>query len=76
MNEIEKCDNCGKDNQGTVGHNGEHWCYDCMRLAGYCLSCDCHMPDIIDDYYNYEHDECPGCYNKHNPHAAVTAKEE
>lgn len=58
------CSNCGKSetDQCLIEHNdNEIWCLDCMRMAGYCTSCDSNIHDLVDDYYNYEDDRCPSC---------------
>ena len=57
-----KCDNCGETEQATVDNGAaQQWCFDCMRLAGLCIGCQIPIRDVVDDYYNYEDDECPKC---------------
>lgn len=57
------CDNCGlpETEQTIVEHYDENWCLDCMRQAGYCITCDTYIPDVVADYFNYEDDDCPAC---------------
>jgi hypothetical protein len=57
------CDNCGlpETEQAIVKHYDENWCLDCMRHAGHCISCDAYIPDLVEDYFNYENDDCPAC---------------
>lgn len=64
MSLLQVCSNCGKseDDQFLVNHNeDEMWCLDCMRRIGYCVSCDSYIPNLVDDYYEYEDDMCPSC---------------
>ena len=58
---MRRCDECGENNQAIVEHFDEHWCLDCMRQAGYCISCDAYLPAKVDDYWNYKFDQCPDC---------------
>jgi hypothetical protein len=57
------CDNCDtpETDQAIVKHDCENWCLDCMRQAGHCISCDAYIPDLVEDYFNYEEDDCPAC---------------
>ena len=57
------CDNCNKpeSDQALVDHGNEQWCLDCMRLAGHCISCDCDIRLMVEDYFMYDHDQCPDC---------------
>jgi len=60
------CDNCGGTNQATTDNGSSQWCLDCMRLAGLCISCAKPIKDVVEDYYNYESDECPACDSENN----------
>ena len=60
------CEECGKpetDQYLVPSHGGvnELWCLDCMRLAGRCISCSKDIRLIVENYSEYEHDECPEC---------------
>lgn len=61
--ENKKCGNCDnpESDQAIVENGTEMWCLDCMRSAGLCISCACDIRLQVEDYYNYEYDECPKC---------------
>ena len=67
------CDNCGisEKYQALVEHGDQSWCLDCMRLVGHCIYCDTDIRLQVEDYFNYEHDECPVCLFKNSIHQEV-----
>lgn len=65
VKEERKCDNCQKPegDQALVEHDEDKWCLDCMRISGYCVSCDCKIKEKVEDYFDYDSDLCPDCEN-------------
>lgn len=60
------CENCGKSEKDQALCNSPHGineflCLDCMRLQGLCISCGKDIRLLVDDYFNYDNDECPEC---------------
>lgn len=60
---MKKCDNCNRPeaDQALVKNGQENWCLDCMRINGLCISCACDIRPKVEDYFNYDDDECPEC---------------
>ena len=61
-----KCEECGNEEEELFEHDSGmdiiiNICSDCMRRIHHCLVCDKYIPDMVDNYFEYESDLCPEC---------------